>query len=115
MPPPAQSEVEDAANGEAWFQKGVALLDRRKEERALEARLKRAMNCSVIQQWQMLPALLTGAMIFCQQPTQSSPWMLGLNVVMIVFWILSAIDRAQAKRTQALLEWIQYREERKQE
>jgi len=41
MPTPAEPRFEDDASGEAWFQKGVTLLEGRKQEREFEEKLRR--------------------------------------------------------------------------
>ena len=40
MPLPAEPHFQDDASGEAWFQKGVTLLEGRKQEREIEAKLR---------------------------------------------------------------------------
>lgn len=114
MPPPAEPKFEDDASGEAWFQKGVTLLEGRKQERETEERLRRAMNQSVTQQWQMLPALLLGTSALWQMHRVPDPLLTGLNIFMVVGFVLGAIDNANAKRTQAILDWIEHEREKEQ-
>lgn len=112
MPPPAQPRPNDDAANEAWFQKGVTLLEGRKEAREIEEKLRKAMDQSVLLQWQMLLALLLGVSTFWQIQRAAPPLSLGLNVLIVLLFILSAIDNANARRTRALLAWMEHQREK---
>lgn len=112
MPPPADSHLEGDASGEAWFQKGVTLLEGRKQEREIEEKLRKAMDQSVLLQWHTLLALILGIGTFWQIETAASLLSIGLNSFLVMLFIFSAIDSANAKRTQAILSWISHEREK---
>lgn len=108
MSVPIEPKLED----EAWFQKGVTLLEGRKQERETEEKLRKAMNQSVLMQWPMLAALLMGIATFWKIQRVAPPHMIALNVFIILVCILSAIDNANTKRTRAILAWIDHEREK---
>lgn len=108
MSTPSEPPFEDDASGEAWFQKGVALLEGRKQERELEEKLRRQMAHSVmyeVQFWigmMMVLVLFFGANVAGSEAARFGP------AVLAVVMFAGAIDNAAAKRTQAMLEWIEH-------
>lgn len=108
MSSPADPPLQDDASGEAWYQKGVTLLEGRQQEREIEEKLRKEMNQSVLVQWHMLLALILGVGTFWQIQKSAPPLLIGLNVFMVLLFILSAIDTANAKRTRAILAWVEH-------
>ena len=104
MPASAKSRLENDACDEAWFQKGVALLEGRKQERELEEKLRRRMAHSVMYEWQFWVGMMWVLWLFF-----GTDKTLGfLATVSAVVAFACAIDGAATKRTQAMLEWIEY-------
>jgi hypothetical protein len=102
MPTPAEPRFEDDASGEAWFQKGVTLLEGRKQERGLEEKIRRM---SVMHEWQFWIGMMWVLWLFfgTDEPIRF------IATVSAVISFACAIDGAAAKRTQAMLEWIEYK------
>lgn len=103
-----EPRCEDDASGEAWFKKGVTLLEGRKQEREFEEKLRRRMAHSVMYEWQFWLGMMWVLLLFF------SPNVAGAEVTRFIATIASvvsfalAIDGAAAKRTLALLEWMEY-------
>lgn len=99
-----EPRLEDDASGEAWFQKGVTLLEGRKLERELEEKYRRRMAHSVMHEWQFWIGMMWVLwLIFgTDEPIRF------IATVSAVVSFAVAIDGAAAKRTQAMLEWIDY-------
>lgn len=112
MRPPAESLLQDEASGEAWYQKGVTLLEGRKQEREIEANLRKVMTRSVLLEWQTGVTLFIGILALFQAHLASGPLIVGLTAFCSVVSLLGAIDTANAKRTQAMLDWMDYLRQR---
>lgn len=108
MPLPAEPHFQDDASGEAWFQKGVTLLDGRNQERANDEKLSKAMSRSLLQEWQTWLAFCIGILAFFQAQLAAGHWIVGLSIFNTVVVFIWAIDSANAKRTRAMLEWIEH-------
>ena len=106
MSSPAEPRFEDDASGEAWFQKGVTLLEGRNHDRELEEKLRRRMTHSVMHEWQFWVGMMWVLWLFF-----GTDRTLGfLATVSAVVAFACAIDGAASKRTQAMLEWIEYQQ-----
>ncbi len=105
MPTTAEPRLEDDASGEAWFQKGVTLLEGRKQEREFEEKLRRM---SVMQEWQFWIGMLWVLILFFAANGTGSETARFIAAVSAVISFACAIDGAAAKRTQAMFEWIEY-------
>ncbi|HEY1051793.1 MAG TPA: hypothetical protein VGE39_18610 [Prosthecobacter sp.] len=112
MPPPAEPLLQDDASGEAWYQKGVTLLEGRKQERETEDKLRKAMARSVLQEWQAWLGLFMGFMAIFQAHLGCSPSIVGPTALSSVVMLIAAIDNANAKRTQAILDWIEHQRQK---
>lgn len=116
MPPSTESHLlHDDASGEAWFQKGATLLEGRKQERETKEKLLKAMNRSIMQEWHFWLALCFGMFAFAAQLLASAGW--GVTIPLTVsgfFSFVNAMDRVAAKRTQAILAWIEHAREKEQ-
>ncbi len=108
MPTPAEPRFEDDASGEAWFQKGVTLLEGRKQEREFEEKLRRRMKHSVMCEWQFWVGMMMVLFLFFGANAAGSEVVKFAPTVLAVVMFAAAIDSAAAKRTQAVLEWIEY-------
>jgi hypothetical protein len=100
----SEPRFEDAASGEEWFQKGVTLLEGRKQERELEGKLRRKMAHSIMYEWQFWVGMMWVLMVFFG--TNDALRFLGTISAVVAFAL--AIDGAAAKRTQGMLDWIEY-------
>lgn len=112
MPPSADPVLEDDASGEAWFQKGVTLLEGRKQEREIEEKLLRSMHRQTLQEGHTWLALFVGLMAIFQAHLGAAPWLTGLTALSSVIMLIGAIDSASAKRTRAVLAWMEYRQQK---
>lgn len=113
MPPPADPVLEDDASGEAWFQKGVTLLEGRKQERETEEQLRKAMGRSIMGQWHFWLAVLFGMGALLLRPAGIAWWSMAVPLAVSgLFSFVNALDQAAAKRTEAILEWIKYQREK---
>lgn len=101
-------DLENDVSDEAWFQKGVTLLESRKQERELEELIKKRMEHPAICEpgfWLGVVFLLatTWPTTFMQEWWIRVPW-----VLMALFQICGAMEEASKKRVKALLEWIDH-------
>ena len=99
-----EPRLKDDASGEAWFQKGVTLLEGRKLERELEEKLRRRMAHSVMHEWQFWIGMMWVLWLFFGK---DEPIRFIATISSVVSFVV-AIDGAAAKRTQAMLEWLEY-------
>ncbi len=104
MPTPAEPRFENDTSGEAWFQKGVTLLEGRKQEREFEEKLRRRMAHSVMHEWQFWIGMMWVLWLFFGK---DEPIRFIATISAVVSFAV-AIDGAAAKRTQAMLDWIEY-------
>jgi len=89
------------------LEKGEAILRARTEQRDLEIKLRKAMFRSFLSEWTFWVGLsLLGIDIWFQNifstPARVLNWMPGM------LFILSALESASMKRTQAVLDWLEY-------
>lgn len=113
MPPSAEPRLEDDASGEAWFQKGVTLLEGRKQERETEEKLLKAMARSILQEWQLALVPVWGVLaFFTYRPEAMSVFLSGIFALCSLLSLIAAIDNANAKRTQAILAWIEHQRQK---
>lgn len=100
MPAPTEPRFEDGASSEAWFQKGATLLKGRK----MEEKLRRRMAQPVMHEWQFWIGMMWVLWLFFG--TDETIRFIATVSAVISFAV--AIDGAAAKRTQAMLEWLEY-------
>jgi len=113
MPPLTEPRLEDYASGEAWFQKGVTLLEGRKQEREIEDKLRTAMGRSILQEWQLVLVPIWGVLAFFAHKSDAmSLFLTGLCALCGLLSLIAAIDNANAKRTQAMLDWMKYQRQK---
>ena len=108
MPASAEPRFEDDACGEAWFQKGVTLLEGRKQEREFEEKLRRRMKHSVMYEVQFWVGMMMVLFVLFGANAAGSEVVKFAPTVLAVVMFAAAIDSAAAKRTQAMLDWIEY-------
>jgi hypothetical protein len=108
MQPSLEASHEDDASGEAWFQKGMTLLEERKREREFEEALKKRMEHSAFQE----PSFLLGVVIVA-----AAVWSCSVSEEFIFRFLLfplagmqffAALESASQKRMKAMLEWIEH-------
>jgi hypothetical protein len=113
MKPSLEASHEDDASGEAWFQKGVTLLEERKHEREFEEALKKRMAHPALCE----PAFWIGiglAVAGCSLDViWQDVWYRCFWMVMVVIHICGGMEDASQKRMKAMLEWIEH-QKRKQ-
>lgn len=112
MPPSAEPLFQDDASGEAWLQKGAALLEGRKHEREIEEKLRKAMTRSVLLEWQTWLAVFLGILALFQAHLSSGPLIVGLTAFCSVVSLLGALDTSNARRTLAMLAWMEHQREK---
>jgi|GEM_PF-3137033 len=108
MSTPAEPRFKDDASGEEWFQKGITLLEGRKQERELEEKLRRKMAHSVMYEWQFWLGMVWVLILFFSGRDAGNDTVRFLATVSAVISFAAALDGAAAKRTQAMLDWIEY-------
>ena len=108
MSTPSEPRLEDDASGEAWFQKGVTLLEGRKQEREIEEKLRRRMAHSVMYEMHFWLGVMWVVMLLFNASKAGNEPINYLSVICAVVFFAAAIDGAAAKRSLAILEWIEY-------
>lgn len=113
MNKPAKEPHEDDASGEARFQRGVTLLDTQKHERETEEMLRLRMFRSLWSEWMLWVGLVLGVMSvnLCSAANVGLFSIVACIFVSIMFMI-GAADSAATKRSQAILDWIEYQKTR---
>lgn len=99
---------EDDASSEAWFQKGVTLLEDRKHDREFEEALKKRMaHPAVCEPVFWIGIAMVGTGVWAG--TLSDDLMLRILCTLFpLIQICSAMEAASQKRMKAMLEWIEH-------
>ncbi len=105
MTTPAEPRLEDDASGEAWYQKGVTLLEGRKQERKWEEEMR---GISVMHEWQFWLGVMWVLMLVFNAGRAGADVLTFIAAVSAVVSFACAIDGAGSKRTQSMLDWIEH-------
>ena len=100
--------LEDDASGEAWFQRGVTLLEGRKQEREIEERLKKRMAHPVVFEPAFWIGIVTAVAAAWTSNITHERSLLVFYSIMIITQLCSALDTASQKRLKAMLDWIEH-------
>jgi hypothetical protein len=98
----------DDASSEAWFQKGVSVLEGKKQEREFEERLKKQMAHPAVFEpafWFGIVMVVVGAWTISWS---HELWLRIFWALMVITQFCSALEGASQKRMKAMLEWIEH-------
>ena len=99
---PSELSEEDA------LAEGAEIISRRKERQEMEARLRKRMGHSMVNEWMFwLGVALSVLYIYSGSLSAALPFDI-LKWMLPVFLIFSGMESAAMKREQALLDWIEY-------
>ena len=114
MKAPGELPPENDASSEAWFQKGVSVLEDKKLEREFEERLKKQMAHPALFEpafWIGIVLVVVGAWV-CTMSNEL--WLRIFWALMIITQFCSALEGASQKRMKAMLEWIEHQKTKEQ-
>lgn len=115
MKAPGELPPENDASSEAWFQKGVSVLEDKKLEREFEERLKKQMAHPALFEpafWIGIVLVVVGAWV-CTMSNEL--WLRIFWALMIITQFCSALEAASQKRMKAMLEWIEHQKTKEQQ
>lgn len=108
MKAPSESPPDNDANSEAWFQKGLSVLEIKKQEREFEERLKKEMAHPALFE----PVFWIGIGLLCASNwldvIWQDAWYRLFWVLTVIVHICNALDTASQKRMKAMIEWIEH-------
>lgn len=110
MSTPSEPRLKDDASQKAWFQKGINLLEGRKQARGLEEKLRRQMRRSVMHEVYFWLGMMWVVMLFFNAGKPGNDPINYIAVICSVVFFAAAVDGAAAKRSLAMLEWMEHRQ-----
>lgn len=110
MSTPSEPRLRDDASQEAWFQKGVNLLEGQKQALGLEEKLRRQMRRSVMHEVHFWLGMMWVVMLFFNAGKPGNDPINYIAVICSVVFFATAVDGAAAKRSLAMLEWMEHRQ-----
>ncbi|MBK8094413.1 MAG: hypothetical protein IPK32_21230 [Verrucomicrobiaceae bacterium] len=105
---PGETLQEDDASGEAWFRKGVTLLDGRKREREFEEVLKKRMEHPALYEPGFWIGMAMVVLAAWASTLSNDLWHRIFYALLPLTQICSAMEEASKKRMKAMMEWIEY-------
>ena len=108
----SEPRLKDDASQAAWFQKDVNLLEGRKQARGLEEKLRRQMGRSVMREVHFWLGMMWVVVLFFNAGKPGNDPINYIAVICSVVFFAAAVDAAAAKRSLAMLEWMEHRQAR---